>query len=232
MSGEKTIHPIGHIENDYKSKFGIPRQSRLTSVQSLIRLEPGYDSPDCFRELSGYSHIWLIWGFSENDSAGWNPTVRPPRLGGNKRVGVFASRSPFRPNGLGLSVVRLLDIEEDECGKISLSIQGADLMDRTPVYDIKPYMPSSDSIPYARGGYAASARDSHLHITCDPQLLERIPKEKRDPLMESLALDPRPRYQEDPDRVYGMSYGQFDIRFKVDKEELIIIDIVRCEPDH
>ena len=232
MSEEKRIYPIGYIENDYKSKFGIPRQSRLTHLRSRIRLEQDYASADCFRDLSGYSHIWLIWEFSQNASAGWKPTVRPPRLGGNHRVGVFASRSPFRPNGLGLSVVRLLDIEIDECDRATLVIEGADLMNRTPIYDIKPYIPSSDSIPEARGGYAASARDSHLHIHCDPKILEKVPAEKRDPLMESLALDPRPRYQNDPDRVYGMSYGQFDIQFCVDKEDLTIIDIVRCDDNH
>ena len=225
MNGEKSIIPIGYMESDYQDKFGIPRQSGLTGSLGRIRMDQEYSSPDCFRDLSGYSHIWLIWGFSENDRADWHPTVRPPRLGGNRRVGVFASRSPFRPNGLGLSVVHLVDIEEDEYGKTSLLVEGADLMDGTPIYDIKPYMPSSDSIPDAAGGYAAAAKDRHLQIHCSPDLLSLVPENKRDPLKESLALDPRPRYQTDPERIYGMRYAGLDIRFRVEGNDLTIIEI-------
>ena len=228
MREEKNIRPIGYMESDYQDKFGIPRQSGLTKTLGKIRMEPEYSSPDCFRDLSGYSHIWLIWGFSENEGADWHPTVRPPRLGGNRRVGVFASRSPFRPNGLGLSVVGLVNIEEDEYGKTSLLVEGSDLMNGTPIYDIKPYMPASDSIPDAAGGYAAAARDRHLQIHCSPDLLSRVPENKRDPLMESLALDPRPRYQTDPDRIYGMRYAGLDIRFRVEGNDLTITDIVMC----
>lgn len=222
---KKTITPIARIYTDYREKFGIPRQFGLVENVGRIIFEKDCSGPDCFRELEGYSHIWLIWGFSENEKAGWNPTVRPPRLGGNRRVGVFASRSPFRPNGLGLSVVKILKIEAEEGAGIVLTVSGADLMDKTPIYDIKPYMPASDIIPDAKGGYAAGAKDKNLHINCSEKLLERIPEDKKDTLFKILSLDPRPSYQNDPDRIYGMKYADYDIRFKVCGEELIIVDI-------
>jgi len=247
----KTIHPIAHIRSDYRTKFGIPRQFGLVDQEARIVFEPEYDNPDCFKELEGFSHLWLIWGFSANEDAGWSPTVRPPRLGGNRRVGVFASRSPFRPNGLGLSAVRLvrIEIDSERSGKasggfdgscktyagsgkssggcrISLVISGADLMDGTPIYDIKPYIPGSDAIIEAAGGFAAKAKDKHLDICCDENLLSRIPIEKRDPLLKSLSYDPRPSYQNDPERIYGMLYADYDIRFTVSGQELTIIDII------
>lgn len=225
MSHDKIIRPVARIHTDFPSKFGIPRQSGLVHSRARIVMEPDYAFPEAFRELDGYSHIWLVWGFSANEEAPWSPTVRPPRLGGNVRVGVFASRSPFRPNGLGLSVVRLLEVRSEENPGPVLIVSGADLMDQTPIYDIKPYMPYSDSIPDAASGYAATAKDKHLAIHCAPELLALIPEEKRPALMDALALDPRPAYQEDPDRVYGMQYAGFDIHFLVSGEELTIVDI-------
>ena len=222
---QKTITPVAYIRTDYPDKFGIPRQCGLVEGEARIIFEKEYASPDCVRELEGYSHIWMIWGFSANEEAGWSPTVRPPRLGGNRRVGVFASRSPFRPNGLGLSVVKLLQIEMIEGTGPVLLVSGADLMDGTPIYDIKPYMPGSDAIPDAAGGYSARARDKQLEIHCSPELEERIPEEKRASLYASLALDPRPAYQEDPDRVYGLRYAGQNIRFKISGNDLYIVEV-------
>jgi len=221
----KTIRPVAYIHTDYPTKFGIPRQCGLVESTARITFEKEYANPDCVRELEGYSHIWLIWNFSENEQTKWTPTVRPPRLGGNRRVGVFASRSPFRPNGLGLSVVKLIKIEFEEGRGPVLTVSGADLMDQTPIYDIKPYMPSSDSIPYALGGYSQLARDKHLDIHCRDDLICRIPEEKREPLFASLALDPRPSYQNDPDRIYGMRYANLDVRFTVSGNDLTIVEV-------
>lgn len=270
MNDKKTISPIAYIHTDYPTKFGIPRQCGLVDNEAYIVFEKEYRSLECVRELDGYSHIWLIWGFSENEGEGWKPTVRPPRLGGNRRVGVFASRSPFRPNGLGLSVVKLLRIDtgaepgrdrvpasgpspgQDDMpesdqnhvpvpervtvpGQVDgkapgpvpvLYVSGADLMDHTPIYDIKPYMPWSDSIPEALSGYARGAKDKHLDVQCSPELMELIPPGKRKPLFECLALDPRPPYQEDPDRIYGMRYADMDVRFRVENNALHIVEII------
>ena len=229
MDKKKTITPVAYIRTDYPTRFGIPRQCGLVENEACIEFTKEFSSPDCIRELEGYSHIWLIWGFSGNEEQGWTPTVRPPRLGGNRRVGVFASRSPFRPNGLGLSVVRLQNVEmkqrkDGSTGPV-LYVSGADLMDRTPIYDIKPYMPASDAIPGAMGGYAAKAKDKHLQVVCSPDLLALVPKQKTKVLFDSLALDPRPSYQDDPDRIYGMRFAEYDIRFQVRENELTIIDI-------
>ncbi|MBR0409927.1 MAG: tRNA (N6-threonylcarbamoyladenosine(37)-N6)-methyltransferase TrmO [Eubacterium sp.] len=221
----KTITPIAHIHTDYTGKFGIPRQCGLVNSEAEIVFLKDYSGPDCIRELEGYSHIWLIWGFSENEKSGWSPTVRPPRLGGNKRVGVFASRSPFRPNGLGLSVVKLERITiTKERGPV-LTVVGADLMDQTPIYDIKPYIPASDAIPDALSGYSGRAKDKHLSIHYEAGQLDPVPESKRKALLEVLSLDPRPSYQDDPDRVYGMTYAGHEIHFKVCGNDLYITDI-------
>ncbi|MBQ9156062.1 MAG: tRNA (N6-threonylcarbamoyladenosine(37)-N6)-methyltransferase TrmO [Eubacterium sp.] len=225
MPDNKNIKPIAYIHTDYPTKFGIPRQFGLVDNEARIIFEKEFSSPDCVRELDGYSHIWVIWGFSANEPAEWKATVRPPRLGGNRRVGVFASRSPFRPNGLGLSALKLERIDMEEGLGPVLIVSGADLMDGTPIYDIKPYMPASDAIPEAAGGYAGKAKDKHLNIHCEQDLLGRIPGEKRKALYDTLALDPRPPYQDDPDRVYGMRYHHFDIRFRVEGNDLTVVDI-------
>ena len=221
----RTIEPVALIHNDFKGKFGVPRQSGLHSGKSLILFEQAFRSPDCLKGIEGYSHLWLIWGFSENVDAGWSPTVRPPRLGGNVRRGVFASRSPFRPNGLGLSCVRLLEYRESTPDGPALIVSGADLMDGTPIYDIKPFVPYSDLQPDALSGFAASKKDHYLMVDCDPALLAVLPEEKREPLLECLALDPRPSYHRLPERVYGMSYAGFEVRFRVEDETLFVVSI-------
>ena len=226
---KKTISPIAYIHTDYPSRFGIPRQCGLVENEGTIVFEEAYRSPDFVRELDGYSHIWLIWGFSENEAEGWQPTVRPPRLGGSRSVGVFASRSPLRPNGLGLSVVRLLkvDMEDGSSGSVPiLHVSGADLMDQTPIYDIKPYMPSSDSVPEASAGYARTAKDQHLEVQCRPDLVDLIPEGKRKALFESLALDPRSPYQKDTDRAFCMGYAGLDVRFQVEGNTLTVLEVV------
>lgn len=230
MDNKKTITPVAFIQTDFQTRFGIPRQCGLVENEARIVLEKEFSSPDCVRELDGYSHIWLIWGFSGNEGQGWSSTVRPPRLGGNRRVGVFASRSPFRPNGLGLSVVRLLKIEMEKrrdggSGPV-LYVTGADLMNQTPIYDIKPYIPASDALAGAQGGYSQKAKDKHLEVRCSPDLLARLPEEKIKVLFDCLSLDPRPSYQDDPDRVYGMRFAEYDIRFVVRDHEIIIKDII------
>lgn len=220
---------IARIRTDFPTKFGIPRQSGLVeSLKAQIVFEPEYRNPAALRGLDGFSHIWLIWGFSEALRDGWSPTVRPPRLGGNKRVGVFATRSPFRPNSLGLSSVRLECIETDaELGPV-LHVAGADLLDNTPIYDIKPYLPHVDSHPDAQGGFAAPLTDYALQVVFPPTLLERIPAERRDALLGVLANDPRPSYQNDPERRYGFLFAGFEIRFTVQDEVLTVCEVTIC----
>lgn len=220
------IEPIAYIHNDFPDKFGIPRQSGLAqSLKATLVFEPEYRHPEAFRGLEDYSHIWLIWGFSENAHAGWTPTVRPPRLGGNIRKGVFATRSPFRPNPIGLSSVKLDSIEiTKEHGPV-LHISGADLMNGTPVFDIKPYLPYVDSHPEATNGFAGSVKDYALHVECSDKLLNSIPKEKREPLIEVLSQDPRPSYQDNPERIYGMRFSEYEIKFQVDDFILKVISI-------
>lgn len=216
------IKPIALIKNDYKEKFGIPRQSGLMSLMSKIVLLPEYSDPNALRGLEEFSHIWLIWEFSGIEDHRFYPTVRPPRLGGNVRKGVFSSRSPFRPNPLGLSVVKL---EKIESGCITVS--GADLMNGTPIYDIKPYLPYIESIPDASNGWALSTKDSSLTVDFPEQLLGIIPEGSRGGLLETLAQDPRPQYQDDPQRVYTMSFGEFQVSFRVDGEKLIVTEVKR-----
>ena len=208
---------IARIENDFKEKFGIPRQSGIEkSLTSRIVFEPEYRVAEALRGLDGYSHIWLIWQFSEAVRDGWSPTVRPPRLGGNKRMGVFATRAPYRPNPIGLSSVRLVGIERTKDRGDVLIVSGADLLDGTPIYDIKPYLAFTDSHPDAVGGFSDAVRDYSLSVECDEKLLEIIPKEKREALVKVLENDPRPSYKEDGDREYGMRFSDFEIFFSVD----------------
>ncbi len=221
-----TIQPIAYIHTDLPTKFGIPRQSGLVpALQARIVMEPTYRNPVAFRGLEGFSHLWLIWGFSENRRDSWAATVKPPRLGGNKRMGVFATRSPFRPNALGLSSVRLEKLELDEKLGPVLTVSGADLMDGTPIYDIKPYVPHSDSHPDALGGFADQFADYALEVVFPEQWLHMIPPEKREALFGILAQDPRPSYQDDPERVYGFNYLDMDVRFRVRDGVITVCEI-------
>lgn len=221
-----TFKPIAYIHCDFPEKFGIPRQSGLAAhLTAEIRFEPEYASPEAVRGLEEYSYIWLIWGFSKNKNNGWSPTVRPPRLGGNVRKGVFATRSPFRPNPVGLSSVHLDSIEfTKEHGPV-LHVSGADLMDGTPIFDIKPYLPYVDSHPEAANGFADDVKDFSLQVKCPEMLLTRFPQEKREALFEVLSQDPRPSYQDDPERVYGMRFSDYEIKFKVYENILTIVSI-------
>ncbi len=226
MQSTYILKPIAHIHNDFPDKFGIPRQSGLVdALKAEIIFEPEYRNPDAFRGLEDYSHIWLIWGFSESMRNNWSPTVRPPRLGGNTRMGVFATRSPFRPNPIGLSSVRLERIEfHSEHGPI-LHILGADLMDGTPIFDIKPYLPYVDSHPEASEGFAGPLKNYALRIECPPELLEQVPADKRKALLALLAQDPRPSYQNDPERIYGLRFAGMEIKFRVENDVLYVIHI-------
>ena len=218
------VQPIAHICSDFSEKFGIPRQSGLVEeLTAAVVFEPEYRDPSALRGLEGFSHLWLIWEFSR--SRGWSPTVRPPRLGGNKRLGVFATRSPFRPNPLGLSCVRLLEIRQDREQGPVLVVAGADLMDGTPIYDVKPYLPYADCKPDAVGGFAARPKGADLAVDCFPALLDRVPEDKRAALLAVLAQDPRPQYQDDPERVYGMAFAGLEVKFQVAGERLTVTEI-------
>ena len=217
---------IARIHNDFPTKFGIPHQSnRLDVLKATIVFEKEYRVRDAVRGLEEYSYIWLLWQFSEAVRDEWSPTVRPPRLGGNTRMGVFATRSPFRPNNIGLSSVKLEKIEQDPVLGPVLHISGADLMDGTPIYDIKPYLPYADSHPEAAGGFTDQIEDYRLEVEFPELLMEQIPKEQREALLEVLANDPRPRYQNDPDRLYGIAYGQKDIQFRVRDKKLQVVNV-------
>lgn len=221
-----TIHPIARMRSDFPTKFGIPRQSGLVEeLRSTIVFEPEYRNPDTLRGIEGFSHLWLIWQFSEAVRRDWSPTVRPPRLGGNTRMGVFATRSPFRPNSLGLSCVKLLGLEETKDGTV-IHVAGADLMDGTPIFDIKPYVPYSDAHPNALGGFTDTAADFILNVDFPPELLQLLPEEKRSAAIAVLSHDPRPSYQRKADRVYGLTFAGFDIKFTVNERDLTVIDIV------
>lgn len=220
---------IAKIHSCFPTKFGIPRQSGLAdSLPAEIVFEPEYRSPEAVRGLEDYSHIWLIWLFSEAVRDTWSPTVRPPRLGGNVRMGVFATRSPFRPNELGLSSVQLDRIEYTKDRGPVLHVLGADLMDGTPIFDIKPYLPFVDSHPDARGGFADHRKDYSLKVQCSEDLLSQLPKNLREGLIQSLSQDPRPGYQRDSDRIYGFKYGGFEVRFRVIENTLEVVDISSC----
>ena len=218
------ITPVAHIENDYKSKFAVPRQSGIADIKSKIVFEKEYCDENAVRELDGFSHIWLIWGFSENIDIKKSLTVRPPRLGGNKRVGVFASRSPFRPNNLGLSSVRLEKVEIIN-SKPVLTVSGADLVSGTPIYDIKPYIKFTDSHPEAVSGFADTEEFPVLEVKIDKTLLDRIPDEKQNTLFEILKNDPRPAYHDDENRDYGFRFSDYEIKFTVKNDTLEVTDI-------
>ena len=215
---------IARIRNDFKDKFGIPRQSGLTDLTSRIVFEPEYRNPDALRGIEGFSHLWLIWQFSESIRRDWSPTVRPPRLGGNRRVGVFATRSPYRPNPIGLSSVRLVAVEETKEG-LTLLVSGADLMDGTPIYDIKPYVAYSDSHPDAVSGFADQVKDYALKVEICKELLTKIDATKQKSLITILENDPRPSYQNDPDREYGMLFSDYEVFFKVAGDTLTVTKI-------
>ena len=223
---EFTVKPIAHIKSDFSSKFGIPRQSGLVDeLEAKIIFEKEYCVPDAFRGLEGYSHIWILWLFSECTDKEWSPTVRPPRLGGNKRMGVFASRSPFRPNSIGLSCVKLISINETDENGISLTVSGADLLDGTPIIDIKPYLPYVDSHPEASGGFALQEKEGSLEIAFPNELLETIPKDKQKALTAVLKQDPRPQYHNDPERLYGLEFAGFDVRFRIADNVLTVVEV-------
>ena len=220
------LRPVARVHTDFAGKFGIPRQSGLVpELTAVLEFLPEFRSPEAVRGLEAYTHLWLIWEFSANADKGWSPTVRPPRLGGNKRVGVFASRSPFRPNPLGLSCVRLLEVRMDPAKGPLLLLGGADLMDGTPVYDIKPYVPYADSHPEASGGFTDEVDWHPLEVDFPGELLERFPADKREALLGVLAQDPRPAYQEDPKRVYGFTFGGWDLRFSVAEGKLRVLEV-------
>lgn len=217
---------IARMESDFTTKFGIPRQSGLVQeLHSTIVFEPEYRNSDALRGLQDYSHLWIIWQFSEAVRDEWSPTVRPPRLGGNTRMGVFATRSPFRPNAIGLSCVKILSIENRKDLGPVIHVAGADLLSGTPILDIKPYIPYADCHPEASGGFTDSAHDFLLEVQCPEHLLEIFPQDKRDALIGVLSHDPRPSYQKDCSRIYGLNFSGFNIRFRVEENKLIVLDI-------
>lgn len=219
---------IGYIKTDFPTKFGLPRQSGLIEeIEGRIILNKEYRNPDAFRGLEDFSHIWLVWKFSLAEREDWSPTVRPPLLGGNKRMGVFATRSPFRPNPIGLSAVKLEKIEYTKTDGPVLYIRGADLADNTPIYDIKPYLPFADSIKNAKGGFADNTLDRTLKVIFSDKLKNLVPKEKLTTLISVLASDPRPSYQNDTERVYGFYFAGLEISFTVKEKELTVISITK-----
>lgn len=220
------ISVIARIHNSFTSKFGIPRQSGLIKeVESKIVFEPEFRNPDAVRGLDKYSHLWLIWQFSEAADSQWTPTVRPPKLGGNTRMGVFATRSPYRPNSLGLSSVTLKRIDIDAKDGPALYVSGADLLDGTPIFDIKPYLPYTDSHPEALGGFAVDKDAAYLKVNFADDILDRIQVNDRVAVKALLAQDPRPGYQNEPERIYGMTYGMYNIKFRVCDGTLDVIDV-------
>ena len=222
------IQVIARMHSDFASKFGIPRQSGLVeALRSTIVFEPEFRNPDALRGIEDFSHLWLIWQFSKAVRQGWAPTVRPPRLGGNTRMGVFATRSPFRPNNLGLSSVRLLGVEHTREFGTVLHVGGADLMDGTPIFDIKPYISYGDCHVDATGGFTDSAGEFLLNVDFPQELLSLLPEEKRDAAVGVLSHDPRPSYQRTPGRVYGLTFAGFDIRFSVEENTLTVKEVVR-----
>lgn len=216
---------IAHIETPFREKFGVPRQAGLVDYEARVVFEPEYRVQEAVRGLEEFDYIWLIWKFHLAERNEWSPTVRPPRLGGNVRMGVFATRSPFRPNPIGLSSVKLLRIEP---GPV-LVVSGADLVDGTPIYDIKPYIPYADSHPEARSGFAQEAPRAELQVEDEERLLDRLPIREHEALTATLRQDPRPHYQNDPERVYAMLYGEWDVRFRVDGNHLYVVGLERCK---
>ena len=226
MAQTAQVNIIARIRSDFSTKFGIPRQSGLVEeLEAAVVFEPEYRNPDALRGLEGFSHLWLIWEFSQARRESWSPTVRPPRLGGNRRLGVFATRSPFRPNPIGLSCVRLLGVDLHTPEGPVIRVAGADLMDGTPIYDIKPYLPYADCKPQALGGFAAQPKEASLEVDCPAELLALVPEGKRAALLGVLAQDPRPQYQDDPERVYGMAFGGLEVRFRVAGDRLTVCQV-------
>jgi len=221
---------IARIQNDFPTKFGLPRQSGLVSeLRSMIVFEPEYRVPEALRGIEGYSHLWLIWQFHQAERDAWSPTVRPPRLGGNARMGVFATRSPFRPNPIGLSSVKLEEVRQEKGLGTVLVVSGADLMDGTPIYDVKPYLPYADCHPEATGGFAHEVKDYALEVIIPDDLLAKVPEDKREALRGVLAQDPRPGYQRDPERTYGFEFAALEVRFRVAEGVLTVTDIIHLE---
>ncbi len=219
------LNIIAYIRSDFPSKFGLPRQSGLVNdLRSYIVFEKEYSVEEAFRGLEDFSHIWILWGFSESNMAKWSPTVRPPRLGGNKRMGVFATRSPYRPNSIGLSCVEICEIKKEN-GCMVIEVRGADLMDKTPIYDIKPYLKFTDSRPNAVCGFADEFLEDRLEVFIPENIKEGIPDSKIKSLIQILRSDPRPSYQNDPDRIYGFEYSNLNIKFKVSDSVLTVTDI-------
>lgn len=230
MAESIPMRVIAHIHSPFPSKFGIPRQSGLVeSLKARIVFEPEYRIPEAFRGLEGYSHIWILWQFSQALREGWSPTVRPPRLGGNTRMGVFATRSPFRPNPIGLSSVRLERMDLYTAEGPVLYVAGADLLDGSPIYDIKPYLAYTDAHPEAAGGFALQTREGVLRPEIAPELLAQIPPELRTPLREVLAQDPRPGYQRESERMYKMEFEGLEIHFTVEGERLEVHRVLQRE---
>ncbi|MCI6958074.1 MAG: tRNA (N6-threonylcarbamoyladenosine(37)-N6)-methyltransferase TrmO [Candidatus Faecousia sp.] len=226
------IQVIARMRSDFATKFGIPRQSGLVpELRSTIVFEPEFRNPDALRGIEEFSHLWLIWQFSEAVRQGWSPTVRPPRLGGNTRMGVFATRSPFRPNNLGLSSVRLLGVEQTRDFGMVLHVGGADLMDGTPIFDIKPYIPYGDCHPDATGGFTDRAGDFLLSVDFPRELLEKLPPDKREAALAVLSHDPRPSYQRNEDRIYGLTFAGQDIRFTVRGDTLTVVEVTPRKSD-
>ena len=223
-----TLTPIAHIRTDFGTKFGVPRQSGVVQeLTARIVFTPPYRNPDALRGLSDFSHLWLVWHFSEVKQEGWSPTVRPPRLGGNTRMGVFATRSPYRPNPIGLSSVRLVSVDLDTPDGPVITVAGADLMDGTPIFDIKPYLAYTDSHPDATGGFIEGLTDRSVQVVCEEKLLTPLDEPTRTRLLATLAHDPRPTYQNDPDRVYGMDFAGYNVRFSVAEGVLTVVEITR-----
>ena len=221
------IDIIARIHTDFENKFGLPRQSGLVEgLKGRIVFEPKYRNPDAVRGLSDFSHVWLIWEFSKAKRDNWSATVRPPRLGGNERMGVFATRSPFRPNPLGLSCVRLESVEIDPADGPVIVVSGIDMLDGTPIYDIKPYVPHADLRPDAVGGFADAHRDDRVEVVFPDALLEKVPPEKREALRGVLEGDPRPSYQDDPERIYGFGFAGMEVKFRVAEGILTVTDII------
>ena len=226
MSQKFSMTPIAHIHSDFAEKFGVPRQSGLVEeLEADIVFEPAYQNPDALRGLEDFSHIWLIWVFDRAIRDTWSPTVRPPRLGGNRRMGVFATRSPFRPNAIGLSCVKLEGVRQEEKLGPVLDVSGADLVDGTPILDIKPYLPYADCRPEATGGFTDPLDGQTLQVACEEALLAGLNEEQRAGLMGVLACDPRPQYQEDPERVYGLAFAGKNVRFTVQNGVLTVLAV-------
>lgn len=230
MAQEFSMHVIARVHSDFATKFGVPRQSGLVdALEATVVFEPEYRNPAALRGLEEFSHLWLVWVFDQAARETWSPTVRPPRLGGNRRMGVFATRSPFRPNPIALSAVKLAGVRQTaEYGPV-LHIRGADLMDGTPILDIKPYIPYADCHPEALGGFAAAPAGETLEVVIPADILPRIPAERLEALRGVLAQDPRPHYQNDPDRVYGFGFAGMEVKFSVDGSRLTVVDVQNAD---